>query len=171
MSGTIIPHTLARPPGLVDCRTVLDVGAGVRPMQWFRPERHLCIEPFDRYADILRSAGYEVQQARALDAMLHLLVEGARFEAVMLLDVIEHMDKAEGDKVLGLALALATRQVVVVTPDGFTEQTHDAWGYGGHAWQTHRSGWTRADFGFGFDVQRVVDAQGAAALIALWTAP
>ncbi len=41
---------------------------------------------------------------------------------------------------------IATQQVVLYTPYGFVEQTHDEWGLGGEEWQTHRSGWLPKDF-------------------------
>lgn len=134
-------HTLPRPAGLVECASVIDVGAGIRPMQWYRPGRHVCVEPHEPYAAVLRSAGYEVVVGRAADVL-----GGMDADAVYLLDVIEHMERAEALRAIELACAVARKQVVIYTPLGFLEQTHDAWGMGGEHWQTHRSGWTPADF-------------------------
>jgi hypothetical protein len=136
-------HDLPRPPGLIECEVVLDVGAGIRPMNWFEPAEHICIEPFAPYAERLEAAGYTVLRATALQAMR--AIEG-RVEAVYLLDVIEHMDKEDGRLVIKLAKAVGARQIVVHTPHGFQPQTGDAWGLGGDFWQEHRSGWTPDDF-------------------------
>lgn len=165
----IKPHTLARPQGLIECDSVLDVGAGIRPMTWFQPVRHVCVEPFGPYADVLRAAGIDVIHATALDA-LDRLGDGA-FDAVYLLDVIEHMTRADGLLALAAACRVARRQVVVFTPDGFLPQNGDAWGLGGEYWQTHRSGWSAADFGgAGWSVRQVIDENGAESIFAVWTA-
>jgi hypothetical protein len=67
-------------------------------------------------------------------------------EQILLLDVVEHMDRAVGELVIDLAKERATRQIVVYTPIGFKSQISDAWGLGGDTWQRHRSGWTPEDF-------------------------
>lgn len=142
----LLRHTLREPPGLRSCETVLDVGAGIRPMQWYRPKRHVCIEPYPPYVERLQAAGFEVLPATAHAALRYLWKRSKRFEAVYLLDVIEHMTKADGATVLWLARQVATVQVVIFTPNGFMPQTTDNWGFGGHEWQTHRSGWVASDF-------------------------
>lgn len=174
-SAGILEHTLERPPGLVECRTVLDIGAGVRPMQWYKPERHVCLEPYEPYMAVLRLAGYEVLQDErgaaltALEGLRRLVATREfQFEALYLLDVIEHMEKDEGREVLHLARELATVQVVVFTPDGFKEQTTDNWGYEGHTWQTHRSGWSKDDFP---SWEVTIFPPHRSALFAVWNAP
>ncbi len=132
-------HTLPKPPGLVHVDTLLDVGAGLRPMQWYVPKKHICLEPYDAYADKLEIAGYEVIREIADENMIEA-------DAIYLLDVIEHMEKDEGLRVVEQAVALARRQIVMYTPVGFMPQEVDAWGLGGHYWQTHRSGWLPEDF-------------------------
>lgn len=155
----ILPHTLRRPAGLLECPSVLDVGAGVRPFSWWKPSVHVCVEPFGPYCDVLRAAGFVVIQTTAEDAL-----QTWRADSVLLLDVIEHMDQATGELVIQLAQAAARRQVVVFTPLGFMPQDQDAWGYGNHEGQRHKSGWTPADFpGWQIDCQ---DAQN---FFAIWT--
>lgn len=141
LSNGLIEHNLPRPQGLIECDTVLDIGAGVRPMQWYAPKRHLCAEPYAPYAQRLEAAGYEVLRKTAIEA-LKAKREG---HAVYLLDVIEHMEKDAALEVVELAKRGA-RQVVVFTPVGFMAQDHDVWGFGGDHWQTHRSGWTPGEF-------------------------
>ncbi len=135
-------HTLVAPDGLIHCDDVVDIGAGLRPMQWYTPKSHLCVDAFVPYRDKLEEAGYSCW----LGTAKAYLSTGVKHEAIYLLDVIEHMEKEEGQEVVKLALKAATVQIVVFTPKGFMEQNEDAWGYGGHYWQTHRSGWTKDDF-------------------------
>lgn len=147
---SILQHTLARPKGLVECDVVLDVGAGIRPMRWYRPKRHICVDPYVPYCDVLKAAGYETIRATAEQLLeqssLLQTADLVQVDAVYLLDVIEHMEKDEGERVLRLACETAQQQVVVFTPYGFDEQTSDVWGMDGDYWQTHRSGWFPEEF-------------------------
>lgn len=120
---------------------VVDIGPGIRPQELVRADRTLCIEPFGAYADRLEADGHAVLRATALEGLQGLI--GA--DTVVMLDVIEHMDKADGQAVIELAQAKA-RQVVVFTPIGFMPQHGDAWGLGGDYWQAHRSGWEPEEF-------------------------
>lgn len=125
---------------------VLDVGAGIRPQVLIKAEKHVCVEPHQEYADWLRSNGYDVLQSTAIDA----LSKASDLDTVVMLDVIEHMEKSEGLEVLRICREKAA-QIVVFTPLGFCDQHYqdgdkDAWGMNGTYWQTHRSGWTPDDF-------------------------
>lgn len=161
----LIQHTLERPRNLIECDTVLDVGAGLRPMCWYRPRRHLCVEPFGPYADALRAAGYEVLQQTAVDALASVRIANA---AIYLLDVIEHMEREDGRRVLDLARAMEPAQIVVFTPWGFQPQSGDAWDLGGEQWQEHRSGWTPEDFP-GWRITARLDGAHRG-FVAMWTA-
>lgn len=138
---TLLKHDLPRPRGLLHVDCVLDVGAGIRPMNWHKPAQHVCVEPYAPYADMLEAGGYTVLRQTALEA----LQTPRTGHAVYLLDVIEHMDKVDATEVIELAMRGA-RQVVVFTPYGFMHQDHDVWGFEGHSWQTHRSGWLPEEF-------------------------
>ena len=149
MPNGLIKHNLPRPEGLIECESVLDIGCGIRPMNWYKPDQHICIEPYDAYIDRLRAAGYAAFQETAL----HALKKGRTAEGIYLLDVIEHMDKDEGLAVIELAKVQVQVQIVIFTPWGFMEQETDEWGLGGHYWQKHRSGWKPEDLP-GFDCYR-----------------
>lgn len=137
---------LPRPDGLIEAGTVLDIGPGIRPMGWYKPERHICVEPHGPYADLLEAAGYEVMRVTALEAISKLY--GQSLGGIYMLDVIEHMTREDGQKILDFATAHTDfgAQVVVATPVGFLPQHGDQWGLGGEHWQEHRSGWMPADF-------------------------
>lgn len=129
---------------------VLDVGAGIRPQGLVPCERHVCAEPHGEYADALAAAGYVVIRARATAALGQM----GPVDTVVALDVIEHMEREEGEAFLAAAVRKARHQVVVFTPLGFMPQdgtngpsgATDPWGLQGQHWQAHRSGWTPADF-------------------------
>jgi hypothetical protein len=110
-------------------------------MRWYVPERHICADPHEPYVEVLRQFGYEAHHKNAIEALS--LIEA---EAIYFLDVIEHMDRDLGTRVIELALSKPHKQIVIYTPIGFVEQREDCWGLGGEYWQTHRSGWMPADF-------------------------
>lgn len=148
MTKFTVGHSgLPRPAGLIEVDTVLDIGAGIRPIGWYKPRRHICVEPHPPYAAMLKDAGYEVWCETAMLALECVLTWPQQsINAVYLLDVIEHMTRVEGEKLLRLIPHLEPKQIIVFTPNGFLPQEHDAWNMGGEHWQTHRSGWTPADF-------------------------
>ncbi len=147
LENGLVASGLPRPAGLIEGDTVLDIGAGLRPMPWYTPKRHVCVEPHPPYADRLKAAGYEVWCETALSAIetIKSWVPGS-IDAIYMIDVIEHMTREQGMDVLKVLAWLEPKQIVVFTPHGFLPQEGDAWGLGGEHWQRHRSGWKPADF-------------------------
>lgn len=150
---------------------LLDVGAGIRPQNLVPCARHICAEPCAEYADALQHAGFEVIRARATEA---LALTGP-VDTIVALDVIEHMERAEGEVFLQAAMQRAAHQVVIFTPLGFMPQHGgddvDPWGLQGQHWQQHRSGWLPEDF-IGWRV--IVDPKfhskhNFGAFFAIWT--
>lgn len=158
----LVSAGLPPPRGLLHVERVLDIGAGLRPMPWYKPETHVCAEPHGPYAARLEAAGYKVWHRTALE-MLGISRPGD-FDAIYMLDVIEHMTRAAGESALRMAQALEPKQIVVFTPLGFWPQEGDAWGLGGEEWQRHRSGWTPDDFP-GWEIEMYLDRQ----FFATWT--
>ncbi len=140
----IRPHGLPAPEGLIEGGVVLDIGAGIIPMNWYKPKRHICVEPHLLYGEQLLAHGYEVWHTTALEALTQ--AEPGAFDAIYMLDVLEHMPKYVGRRVLTLAKHLRPKQIVIATPEGFHQQDTDEWGLGGEHWQRHRSGWIPQDF-------------------------
>ncbi len=139
----LIKHNLPRPKGLVEVATVLEVGPGIRPFNWYTPEEYVYFEPYEVYHQKMRAAGYRGANVGA-DALVQYGDDS--FDAIYALDVIEHMHGRAGFKFIQEALRVASRQVVFYTPLGFMEQHGDAWGLDGDYWQEHRSGWYPSDF-------------------------
>jgi hypothetical protein len=138
---------------------VLDIGPGIRPQGFFRPRVHLCAEPHAEYVDLLRNSlrGEPVVVLHATGQDVVRLLPDDAVNTVFLLDVIEHLEKNAGAKLLAECERVADTQVVVFTPLGFARQEYqpgeaDAWGLGGAEWQTHRSGWTPEEFEAGWTI-------------------
>lgn len=135
-----------RPPGLIECSTVVDIGPGIKPMGWYESKRHICVEPCWQYALRLRSAGFETVEKTAIDYLQPMPRAITRDMAIYMLDSLEHMEQTEGERVLQAAVALRPKQIVVFTPHGYLPQHGDAWNLGGEYWQEHRSGWLPEQF-------------------------
>lgn len=129
---------------------LVDIGCGIQPYTGVKATTHICCEPYKEYVDILKvrypqliplNMGWE----EATKYIPHKSVD-----TVILVDVIEHLEKEIGMDLLVKTLPLVKQQFAIFTPLGFFEQTHpdgiDAWGLHGGDWQTHRSGWLPEDF-------------------------
>jgi hypothetical protein len=77
-------------------------------------------------------------------------------DTIIFTDVIEHLSKSQGRKLLREAERVANVQVILFTPLGFLPQCHpdgkDAWGLDGGEWQNHKSGWKPKDFDEKWDI-------------------
>jgi hypothetical protein len=62
------------------------------------------------------------------------------FDLVLVLDLIEHLEKPQALELIRKAEAIARRAVVLETPKGFLAQDIDILGMGGDHFQTHRCG-------------------------------
>lgn len=64
------------------------------------------------------------------------------FDMVIASDVIEHLEKSEGYKLLDLMEKLAKKRIIVLTPNGFLEQGV----FDNNIYQIHKSGWEVEEF-------------------------
>ena len=119
-------------------QTVLDVGCGNGSPLRFLPKVHLV--GLEGYAPAVE----EARRARTHDEyfagdvkQLGDLFPSRRFDACIALDVIEHLQKEDGWRMLADMERLATRRVIVFTPNGFIPQRRQQGDL-----QEHLSGWT-----------------------------
>ena len=146
---------------------IVDIGCGIQPQDYLVPRVHICCEPFYQYVDRLkelivagsdrkfRDRHYVILHAKWDEALK--LLPAKSVDTVFALDVIEHLTKPEGHRLLTEANRIARSQIVLFTPLGFVlqETQHggkDAWGMDGAEWQAHCSGWTPEDFDDSWDV-------------------
>ncbi len=139
---------------------VLDIGPGLRPMQFFVPQTHIFLEGFAPYLALLqqrygREPGHVFIHGLAEKALP--LFPDRSVDSIMMIDVIEHLPKARARKVLRHCERIARRQIVIGTPYGFVEQDYeegelDGWSFAHNQLQTHRSGWTEKDFSHGWEL-------------------
>lgn len=124
--------------------SVLDVGCGARsPLQKIPKTFHAVgVDIFQE--SITRSKKLHIHDAyiRSDVMKIHQKVRRKSFDAVIALDLIEHLTKKEGDKLLVAMEIIARKKVIVMTPNGFYKQEP----YEGNTYQIHKSGWSVEDF-------------------------
>lgn len=139
---------------------VLDVGCGLRPQTFFQPRLHICCEPHSEYVRILQDyfAGCsDVVILQGTGQEIARVMPDDSVDTVFLIDLIEHLEKDEGRRLLTECQRIARRQIILFTPLGFMHQEYehgdiDGWGLRGSYWQVHRSGWTPDDFDSSWDI-------------------
>lgn len=129
---------------LTGCRSVLDVGCGARS-----PFRHFSSGRFsvgvDAFAPSIESSRAEgIHDRYELMDVLRLgeKFPAKAFDCVLALDIIEHLEKSDGYRLIESMERIALKKVVVFTPNGFLEQGVTD----GNTHQVHRSGWEIAEF-------------------------
>lgn len=130
MSEQLVRSILAA--AAANCWSALDVGSG--PGKYRAPVKQwLTIDPS---CDVVTSDFHWKNQA------LHVLpmLLDRDYDLVYALDVIEHLEKADGRRLLNELERVARRRVLIFTPNGFQPQEDE------NPWNVHRSGWTPDDF-------------------------
>lgn len=119
------------------CQTVLDLGCGCNSPAKFLADCHLVgLDGYQPDLDKARAAGthdeYFSGDVRAADQIF----PGRKFDACIAMDVIEHLTKEDGWRMLKVMEQLATKRVVIFTPNGFIPQFCQEGDL-----QQHLSGW------------------------------
>jgi hypothetical protein len=94
----------------------------------------------DRYPDTIRKClenplhdDYILADAKDIDRLFH----PKSFDCVLASDLIEHLQKEDGFRLLDMMERIARKKVIVFTPNGFVPQDD----IGGNEFQRHLSGW------------------------------
>ncbi|MDP9406463.1 MAG: class I SAM-dependent methyltransferase [Actinomycetota bacterium] len=126
---------------LEGCDSVLDVGCGTSsPLRDVPGDfRGVGVDAYAPAIEVSRRAG--IHEAYLQQPVTELDVPPASFDAVVMLDLIEHLDRDAALELLARAERAARRRVIVSTPNGFVPQGD----VGGNPFQVHRSGWTVAE--------------------------
>ena len=133
---------LALRKALVGCENVLDVGCGkVMTLRWLGVKHATGIEG---YAPDLEEARRchshdELVLGNVLELDRHF--KPGQFDAVIAMDVIEHLTKEDGLRLMRAMEDIARRKVVFLTPSGFLPQHHIE----KSDLQEHLSGWEAAE--------------------------
>lgn len=126
---------------LESCQTVLDLGCG--PSSTIKQAKHIKysvgVELFKPYLKI--SKEQKIHSKYLHKNILDLNFSKNSFDAVMLIEVLEHLSKKDGYKILKLADKWSKKKVILSTPNNFSpmnEVDHNPY-------QKHLSGWSIAE--------------------------
>ena len=142
-----------------DCQTQLDLGSNDgRTLRGLETPHVTCVELFKPSVRALKQAGFdEVLCEHIQEAVNRFVQEGRQFERVSCFDVIEHLPKADGEKLLDGIEQIAGREIVLFIPIETPEmhadlafQAHREFGLSQHPagqrqLQAHLSFWTPDD--------------------------
>lgn len=146
---------------ILEVEAVLDLGPGICPQPFVSPYVHICVDAHRPYLERLQRESAADPKYVLINAPWDKVIgmlPAKSVDTVFALDFIEHLDKADGQRMLREAERVARVQIVVFTPHGFYPQSYDdhekpdRWGMDGGYWQTHRSGWMPEDFGPDWDI-------------------
>lgn len=126
---------------------VLDLGCGILGPWGGRPPvpRYVAVDGFAAYLD--RISAHAMTVTGTLPQAAQQFTSKS-YDVVLLLDVIEHLEKADAKLVLAEAARIARRLVIVYTPDGYvTQPSISPWGMGINSLQAHRCGFSADELG------------------------
>lgn len=122
---------------LRDCASVLDLGCGYNsPLQYLAHGFSVGVDYFPPY--IRESRLKNIHKFYILADINKIEFQAGSFDAVLLLGLVEHLDKQEALRLLEKAAAFARKKIIIITPNGYLKQ-HQA---DGNELQAHKSGWT-----------------------------
>jgi hypothetical protein len=128
---------------LEDCTTVLDVGCGDNSPFRFISKGKISMGVDGFAPAIKKSKKLKIHTTyKKFDIrLLNKYIKPKKFDAAIALDVIEHLKKSEGEKMLKNMEKIARKKVIIFTPNGFIPQYDKD-----NKLQTHLSGWSVNDF-------------------------
>jgi hypothetical protein len=125
---------------LADCSTVLDLGCGPSsPVRYCKNlTRTVGVEAFEPY--FRRASEARTHSELIMSPIARLDFPPRSFDAVVLVEVIEHLPEGDAHAILKLACTWARKKVIVTSPNGFIAQA----ALDGNDLQQHLSGWELA---------------------------
>jgi len=122
---------------LVGCQSVLDIGCGPSsPLQYCtNVEYSVGVEPFEPY--LRKSVAKKIHTKYFSRKIEELDFAASSFDAVIMLELIEHLPEEKGVEVLNKAELWARKKIIISTPNGFISQRE----VDSNLLQRHLSGW------------------------------
>lgn len=125
---------------LVGCRTLLDVGCGgFSPLKDLnkKMQKSVGVDAFKPSIDAAKKRRTHTENKVMNILKLRSFFKDKSFDCIVALDLIEHLTKEEGNKLLNDLEKIARKKVIIFTPNGFVPQGE----YDGNTYQIHKSGW------------------------------
>src|SRR2546427_12042877 len=101
---------------LKDCYSVLDLGCGKSsPIQHLNLGFTMGVDIYEPYLQESKEKGIHDQYLKTDVLNIDKQIREKSFDAVIMIDLIEHLSKAEGRKLIEKAERIATKKVIVFT--------------------------------------------------------
>jgi len=121
---------------LFDCKTVLDLGCGCNsPIQYCNVPFSVGVELFEPYLQESKKKSIHNEYINADIRKIEFKTKS--FDAVMAIDVLEHLTKEEGYELIRKMEKWGSKKIIIFTPNGLVWQD----GYDNNSLQEHKSGW------------------------------
>ena len=133
---------------LKECKSILDLGCGYNSvLQYVNTPIKVGVELFVPYLEQSEKKGIHHQY---INKDIREVDFGPKsFDAVIMIDVLEHLTKEDGLKLIKKIEKWVKKKILILTPNGFVNQ--DA--YDNNFLQEHKSGWNVEGFkDMGFNV-------------------
>jgi len=122
---------------LKDCDSVLDLGCGPdSPIKYCGVKYGVGVDAFRLYIE--DSKKKKIHNKYILEDISRVDFKPKSFDAVIMIDVLEHLEKEQGKKLLEKAEKWARKKIIISTPNGFIGQPS----VDKNLYQEHKSGWT-----------------------------
>mgnify|MGYP001231637972 CR=1 FL=1 len=124
---------------LSDSGTVLDLACGkASPLKNCKKSFHsVGVDIFEPY--LIESKNKGIHDDYIISDVLEIeeKISSNSFDSVIALDLIEHLEKSDGFRLIQIMESIAIKNIIIFTPNGFLRQ--DA--FDSNPWQEHVSGW------------------------------
>lgn len=124
-------------------KSILDVGCGKgEPMKFINRHkkfRTMGVDVFEPYIEACKAK--QIHDEYLMCNICNLPFVDGSFDVVMCMEVLEHLEKEEGDKLIRDMERIARKQVILTTPVGKFEQEEQEL----NPYQKHRSSWLPAE--------------------------
>jgi hypothetical protein len=125
-----------------DCSSIADLGCGSRSTvkMCIQNKRLIAIDAWFPVCNVIKSQPIVSSVCQAIIPPIPL--RSSSVDAVVILQVLEHLTKDQGYQLLNDAGRVARRKIVITTPNGFVGQGS----YGCNPYQQHICGWSPQEF-------------------------
>ena len=122
------------------CKSLLDVGCGSNSLIKSFSKKLNCVGVDAFSPSIEKSKNLKIHNKyHKMDVLdIGKNFKPNSFDCVLASDLIEHLDKDDGFKLIEMMEKIAKNKVIIFTPNGFLPQGE----YDNNPWQVHKSGWT-----------------------------
>lgn len=125
---------------LSDCKSVLDLGCGSNSsIQFCDIPFSVGVELFEPYIKESKKKRIHNQYIKA--DIRHVEFKSKSFDAVLCVEVLEHLTKQDGHKLIKRIENWTRNKIIITTPNGYLWQD----GYDNNILQEHKSGWMVED--------------------------